>query len=54
MAPCLAANQFLLDAVKAAPAPRENLVLADLAPVDRMLEVCLRLNTRNLMGQTAR
>lgn len=54
MAPSLAANQFLLDAVSAAPPPRVHAVLADLAPVDRMLEVCLRLNTRNLMEETAR
>ncbi|MEM9739140.1 MAG: phytoene/squalene synthase family protein [Pseudomonadota bacterium] len=53
-APALAANQFLIDAVKDGPQPHMIKPLADLAPVDRMLEVCLRLNARNVMAEAAR
>lgn len=49
----LAANQFLIESVLAGPHPPEQTALADLAPVERILEVCLRLNARNLMAETS-
>ncbi|MEL6567030.1 MAG: phytoene/squalene synthase family protein [Pseudomonadota bacterium] len=49
-APALVANQFLIDAVERCPPVQVKPRLSDLAPVDRMLEVCLRLNSRNLMA----
>lgn len=53
-AAALAANQFLVDAVVNAPPPKETSALGELAPVDRILEVCLRLHARNLPVETAR
>jgi len=53
-APALAANCFLIEAVTAGPPLTGNEALGALAPVDRILEICLRLNARNVTVETAR
>ncbi|MEM1105520.1 MAG: phytoene/squalene synthase family protein [Pseudomonadota bacterium] len=45
-APALAANQFLVDAAAVTRRASVPAPLSDLSPVDRILEICLRLQTR--------